>query len=109
MMAEYLLNDKQKQLLTALVPGLKRAKIGLDWSVVPGARITAIFENGQINLRSLGWHLAERKDFDQFVEQGFFKVTKQNRVGEPTGYLLNDALIIQAVENSFQIADAALQ
>ena len=104
-MAEYMLNDKQKQLLQALVPGLKQARIGLDWSVVLGARITAIFETGQINLRSLGWHHADRRDFDQFVAQGFFKVTKHNRIGEPSAYALNDQLVIEAVENQFQLTN----
>lgn len=102
-MAEYALNHKQKQLLSALVPGLKQSRIGLTWTVIVGARITAIFETGRINLRSLGWDLANRSDFDQFVGQGFFTVTKHNRIGEPTTYTLNDKLIIQAVEGNFSI------
>jgi hypothetical protein len=106
MMAEYALDEKQKHLLQALVPGLKQARIGLEWTVILGAHINAIFETGHINLRSLGWHRAERKDFDQFVAQGFFTVTKRNRVGEPSVYTLNDDLIIRAVESGFQQPDA---
>jgi len=101
--AEYVLNDKQRQLLRMLVPGLKQEKIGLQWDVVLGANITAIFENGKINLRSLGWHHADHHDFDQFVNQGFFRVTKHNRIGQPSSYALDDKLIIQAVENDFRL------
>lgn len=106
-MAHYLLSDKQKQLLRALVPGLKSGDIGLDWSVVMGAHITTIFDNRRINFRSLGWHKAEQTDFDQFVSQGFLSVSKSNRVGVPSSYALNDALIIEAVESDFLISDTA--
>lgn len=100
-MAEYKLNDKQRQLLRALVPGLKQAKIELEWQVMHGARFTAIFGNGKINLRLLGWHQADHGDFDQFVDQGFFQVTKHNRQGQPVRYRLNPEGIVQAVENGF--------
>jgi hypothetical protein len=100
-MAEYLLNDKQRQLLRALVPKLKQAKIGLVWHVVHGASITAIFENGKINLRSLGWHKADHRDLDQFVDQGFFQVIKQSHQRQPMTYSLNGTFIIQTVENGF--------
>lgn len=104
-MAEYVLNDKQRHLLRRLAPGLKQAQIGLEWNVVMGANITAIFESGKINLRSLGWHHANHEDFEQFVDQGFFRVTKHNRIGQPLGYVLSDKLIIAAVENNFLLPD----
>lgn len=100
-MAHYQLSDRQKQLLRALVPGLKSGNIGLNWAVVLGAHNTAIFDDRHINFRSIGWHLAERADFDQFVAQGFFRITKSNPFGAPSGYALNDALIIKAVESDF--------
>lgn len=100
-MAEYSLNDKQRQLLRVLVPGLKQAKIELEWQVMHGARFTAIFGNGTINLRLLGWHQANHHDFDQLVDQGFLQVTHHNPQGQPVRYHLNHEAIIQAVENGF--------
>ncbi|HLU10456.1 MAG TPA: hypothetical protein VK003_12375 [Oceanobacillus sp.] len=106
-MTHYQLSDKQKQLLRALVPGLKSGAIGTNWTVALGARNTAIFDDRHINFRSLGWHLAERADFDQFVSQGFFRVAKSNTFGIPSHYALNNALIIEAVENDFLMPDTA--
>lgn len=100
-MAEYNLNDKQRQLLRVLVPGLKLAKIELEWQVRHGARFTAIFGSGKINLRLLGWHQANHRDFDQLVDQGFLQVTQHDRQGQPVRYRLNHKDIIQAVENGF--------
>ncbi len=100
-MAEYSLNDKQRQLLRALVPGLKQVKIELEWQVMHGARFTAIFGTGIIDLRSAGWDQANHHDFDQLVDQGFFRVTQQNRQGQPVRYRLNHKDIIQAVETGF--------
>lgn len=106
-MAQYQLSDKQKQLLRALVPGLKSGEIGLNWAVALGANITAIFDDRHINFRSLGWHKTDRADFDQFVAQGFFRVAKSNSFGIPSSYALNDVLIIEAVESDFLMPDNA--
>jgi hypothetical protein len=105
-MAQYLLTEDQKTLLRGLVPGLKSARIGLNWAVILSSRMAVIFEDGQTNLRALGWSKATRADFNQFVEHGFFRVTKVDRMGLPSKYMLDDALIIQAVENDFQTPES---
>ncbi|MBK9745698.1 MAG: hypothetical protein IPO91_02860 [Chloroflexi bacterium] len=59
------------------------------------------FWQRKINLRLLGWHQANHRDFDQLVDQGFLQVSHHNPQGQPVRYHLNHEAIIQVVETGF--------
>jgi hypothetical protein len=101
-MVPFLLNAEQKTLLHSLVPGLKSARIGLNGKVILSTHLTFIYEDGRINLRSLGWEKQRSPTSTNLCHRVFFQVTDFDRMGVPSKYLLDDALIIQAAENYLQ-------
>jgi len=104
-MPKYQLTEQQKNLLRSLVPGLRSGQVKSDWAIVSGNdRILGIFgldDDGQLWRDT--WDGVKYSDLEVFEGYGFFKHTRTDKHGIKTNYALNEAAIIEAVENDFEM------
>ena len=114
-MTPYPLNEKQKQLLASIVPGIQNETIGLNWTVsfIRGpAHGPTIFDNlhhSEANFVKLGWKDATDQDFMKFVSCGFF--IDRGSAGQTWShqYALDDIAIIEAFEHNWEMSDTPIQ
>ncbi len=104
---QYRLNDKQKELLKSLVPGLKDGSMKTEWTLTHGndgiGHIFGLTDPDGSLWRKV-WKGVSRADFNVFEKYGFFS-TLTNDYGVDVGYSLDAGLIIDVVESDFEIPD----
>lgn len=104
-MTTYLLTEKQKTLLRSIAPGLKDGSVKNEWFLITGDdRILGIFgldDDGR--LWNEVWSKVTHADFEIFEQNGFLSCISFDASGFKTGYALNEAKILDAVENDFQL------
>ncbi len=108
-MPKYQLTERQKNMLRSLVPGLKSGQVESEWIIVYGDdRILGIFgldDDGQLWRDT--WDGVKYSDLEVFERYGFFKHTRTDKHGIKTNYALNEAAIIEVVENDFEMPTAS--
>jgi hypothetical protein len=105
---KYPLTTRQKRLLRSIVPGLLNGTVRTRWLVLiePDVDTLELVVKNISGLDDETWgenwkDKVQPADFDIFVQYGFFiRTGKQN-------YSLNEQMIIDAVNNDFEISEAA--
>ena len=106
-MAVYMLTDKQKSLLRSIAPGLTDGSVKPELTLITDSTgiifVVGLDDSGQL-WREV-WNGVTHTDFEVLERNGFLYCTGYDNYGSKNRFALDEARILDAVENDFKIPD----